>query len=46
MTFMSIPSDLLGITTATYDPDENNLAAALGPVCNRIRDAARESICG
>lgn len=34
-----LPSDLLGITTAPYDPDERNLAAALGPVCNRIRDA-------
>lgn len=37
---IQLPSDLLGITTATYDPDEKNLAAALGPVCNRIRDAA------
>jgi hypothetical protein len=36
-----LPSDLLGITTASYDPDEKNLAAALGPVCNRIRDAIR-----
>ena len=33
------PSDLSGITTAPYDADERNLAAALGPVANRIRDA-------
>lgn len=39
---ISLPSDLLGITTATYDHDENNLAAALGPVCNRIRDAIKK----
>jgi hypothetical protein len=36
-----LPSDLLGITTATYDPHERNLAAAIGPVCNRIRGAIR-----
>lgn len=36
-----LPSDLLGITTATYDPDERNLAAAIGPVCNRIRGAVK-----
>jgi hypothetical protein len=38
---IDLPSDLLGITTAKYDPDEKNLASTLGPVCNRIRDAVR-----
>lgn len=36
-----LPSDLLGITTAVYDPDDKNLDDALEPVCNRIRNAVR-----
>ncbi|MFZ3112320.1 nucleotide-binding protein [Methanothrix sp.] len=36
---MDLPSDLKGITTAIYDPTEDNLAAALGPAANRIRNA-------
>lgn len=36
---IAVPSDLSGITTATYDPEERNLAAALGPVANRIRES-------
>lgn len=36
---IALPSDLAGITTAPYDPTERNLAAALGPVANRIRSA-------
>ena len=36
---ITLPSDLSGITTAPYDPEEHNLAAALGPVANRVRDA-------
>ena len=38
---VSLPSDLAGITTAPYDPNERNLAAALGPVSTRIRTAVR-----
>jgi len=40
---ISLPSDLAGITTAPYDPDERNLAAALGPIANRIRTAVSEA---
>ena len=40
---LALPSDLSGITTAPYDPEERNLAAALGPVANRIRDAILNS---
>jgi len=36
---IALPSDLSGITTAPYDPEERNLAAALGPVANRIRES-------
>lgn len=36
---IALPSDLHGITTATYDPDQKKLAVALGPVCERIREA-------
>lgn len=38
---VALPSDLEGITTAPYDPNERNLAAALGPVSTRIRTAVR-----
>ena len=36
---VSLPSDLAGINTATYDPSSPNLAAALGPACQSIRAA-------
>lgn len=36
---ISLPSDLSGVTTASYEPTERNLAAALGPVANQIRTA-------
>lgn len=36
---ITLPSDLSGITTATYDPDNSNLTASLGPACERIREA-------
>lgn len=40
---LHLPTDLLGLTTADYDPEQaGNLTAALGPACNRIRRAVKE----
>jgi len=39
---VKLPSDLSGITTIPYKYDPKNLAAALGPACNRIRDVINE----
>lgn len=38
---LNFPSDLLGLTPASYDSERNdeNLTAALGPACNKIRRA-------
>ena len=36
---VSLPSDLAGITVASYDAETSNLAAAVEPACERIRDA-------
>jgi Predicted nucleotide-binding protein containing TIR-like domain len=40
---LRIPSDLLGINAATFDPDrlDGDLVAALGPVCTKIRKALK-----
>lgn len=38
---ISMPSDLIGMKTATYDPDNSNLRAALGPACEEIRNAIK-----
>jgi len=39
---VKLPSDLSGITTIPYKYDAKNLAAALGPACNRVRDVINE----
>jgi hypoxanthine phosphoribosyltransferase len=41
---LKIPTDLLGITCATYEPHvSGNVAAALGPTCTLIRSAIEAS---
>jgi Predicted nucleotide-binding protein containing TIR-like domain len=41
---LHIPTDLLGMTPGTFDANrqDGNLVAALGPTCNRIREAIRQ----
>lgn len=41
---IALPSDLHGIATATYDPQEENPDARLGPPCNKIRSAIRSAL--
>ncbi len=36
------PSDIKGVTVATFDKSSENMSAALGPVCQKIRDAIRK----
>lgn len=43
---IALPSDLKGITTATYDANVQNLAAALGPACQPIREAVKRYLQG
>jgi CRP/FNR family transcriptional regulator, cyclic AMP receptor protein len=35
---VKLPSDLSGITSVTYKYDAKDLAAAMGPACNQIRE--------
>jgi predicted nucleotide-binding protein len=41
---MHLPSDLAGVTTASFDPSrrDGNLQAAVGPVCTKIKHAIRD----
>jgi CRP/FNR family cyclic AMP-dependent transcriptional regulator len=39
---VKLPSDLSGITALTYKYDPENLTAAMGPACNRIRAIVHE----
>jgi predicted nucleotide-binding protein len=41
---MHLPTDLAGITTATYDParSDGDTQAAVGPVCTKIKRAVRD----
>jgi len=44
VTEMSLPSDLAGITTGTYDPhrSDGDLQAAVGPICTKIKRSVRD----
>lgn len=41
---ITLPSDLAGIMTARYDPTRSNLAAAVGPACQQIRNAVAAAV--
>jgi CRP/FNR family cyclic AMP-dependent transcriptional regulator len=41
-TEVKLPSDLAGITTIAYKFDRTNLAAAVGPACNRVREIIKD----
>lgn len=38
-----LPTDLLGLNAATFDPNHRNLEAALGPACFKIRQAMQKA---
>lgn len=40
---LKIPTDLVGLTPAAYDPEHHNLMAALGPACTEIKAAIRSN---
>ena len=37
-----LPTDLLGMNPANYDSQRNDIKAALGPACNKIRNLMKE----
>jgi CRP/FNR family cyclic AMP-dependent transcriptional regulator len=39
---VKLPTDFSGITALTYRYDTNDLASAMGPVCNKIREIVRD----
>jgi predicted nucleotide-binding protein with TIR-like domain len=39
---LRLPSDLLGVSTATFDASRDNIEASLGPACFRIRQAIKK----
>jgi predicted nucleotide-binding protein len=40
---LKLPSDLAGVTNATFAPhDDNNLIAAVGPVCTQVKQVVNE----
>lgn len=40
---LKLPTDLAGITAATFAPhDDNNLIAAVGPVCTQVKQVVKE----
>lgn len=42
---IDLPTDLAGLTTATFaDRSDNNLKAAVGPLCTQIKDAFKRDI--
>jgi predicted nucleotide-binding protein len=42
---LRIPSDLIGLTSATYDASRGELEAALGPACTQIRKHITKPLC-
>ncbi len=42
-TDIQLPSDLKGMSIASYDPDSGNINAAVGPACSQIRKAVKSA---
>ncbi len=41
---LQLPSDLKGLTVASYDPQDRNIDAAVGPACRQIRTAIQTAV--